>query len=138
MNAADLLRDVIRVPPLAADTLLAAVRAVAQGPLQQQVQGIDQEGHYPRAVLQQLAQLGAMSAHLDAPAGPGSYGLAIQAMAEKPRRQALQQGHLSQGQKIGGQIGAVAGGGIGTLIEQRAMGLRCRATTFPISRYFSS
>jgi len=85
MNAADLLRDVIRVPPLAADTLLAAVRAVAQGPLQQQVQGIDQEGHYPRAVLQQLAQLGAMSAHLDAPAGPGSYGLAIQAMAEVSR-----------------------------------------------------
>src|SRR3546814_3348462 len=39
---------------------------------------------------------------------------------------------------FGGQIGAVAGGGIGTLIEQRAMGLRCRATTFPISRYFRS
>ena len=27
-----------------------------------------------------------------------------------------------------GVIGAAAGGGIGTLIEQRAMGLRCRAT----------
>jgi hypothetical protein len=37
-----------------------------------------------------------------------------------------------------GMIGAAAGGGIGTLIEQGAMSLRCRATTFPISRYFSS
>src|SRR3546814_10974094 len=39
---------------------------------------------------------------------------------------------------FGGQIGAVAGGGIGTHIEQRAKGLRCSATTFPISRYLSS
>jgi hypothetical protein len=37
-----------------------------------------------------------------------------------------------------GRIGAAAGGGIGTHIEQGAMSLRCRATTFPISGYFSS
>lgn len=85
MNPADLPRDVTAAPPLAADALLAAVREVAQGPLQQQVEAIDREGHYPAAVLQQLGALGAMSAHLDAPAGPGNYGLAIQAMAEVSR-----------------------------------------------------
>lgn len=85
MNAADLPREVTSLPPLSGDALLAAVRAVAQGPLQQQVEAIDRQGHYPAAVLQQLAALGAMSAHLDAHAGPGSYALAIQAMAEVSR-----------------------------------------------------
>lgn len=85
MNAADLPREVTSLPPLCGDALLAAVRAVAQGPLQQQVEAIDRQGHYPVAVLQQLAALGAMSAHLDAHAGPGSYALAIQAMAEVSR-----------------------------------------------------
>ncbi len=85
MNAADLPREVTSLPPLSGDALLAAVRAVAQGPLQQQVEAIDRQGHYPAAVLRQLAALGAMSAHLDAPAGPGSYALAIQAMAEVSR-----------------------------------------------------
>lgn len=85
MNAADLPRDVTHLPPLSGAALLTAVRAVAQGPLQQQVEAIDRQGHYPAAVLRQLAALGAMSAHLDTPAGPGSYGLAIQAMAEVSR-----------------------------------------------------
>lgn len=85
MNAADLPREVTSLPPLSGDALLAAVRAVAQGPLQQQVEAIDRQGHYPAAVLRQLAALGAMSAHLDAPSGPGSYALAIQAMAEVSR-----------------------------------------------------
>ncbi|MDP1656588.1 MAG: acyl-CoA dehydrogenase family protein [Hylemonella sp.] len=85
MNAADLPREVTSLPPLSGDALLAAVRTVAQGPLQQQVEAIDRQGHYPAAVLQQLAALGAMSAHLDAHAGPGSYALAIQAMAEVSR-----------------------------------------------------
>ena len=85
MNPADLPRELTCVPPPATDALLAAVRAVAQGPLKQQVEAIDRQGHYPRAVLQELAKLGAMSAHLDAPAGAGSYALAIQAMAEVSR-----------------------------------------------------
>ncbi|MDO9260225.1 MAG: acyl-CoA dehydrogenase family protein [Polaromonas sp.] len=85
MNPADLPRELTCVPPPATDALLAAVRAVAQGPLQQQVEAIDRQGHYPRAVLQELAKLGAMSAHLDTPAGTGSYALAIQAMAEVSR-----------------------------------------------------
>lgn len=85
MNAADLPREVTSLPPLSGNALLAAVRALAQGPLQQQVEAIDRQGHYPAAVLQQLAALGAMSAHLDTPAGPGRYALAIQAMAEVSR-----------------------------------------------------
>lgn len=85
MNPADLPRDLAAPPTPAADTLLAAVRAVARGPLAEQVEAIDRQGHYPRAVLLQLAGLGAMSAHLDVPAGPGDFGLAIRAMAEVSR-----------------------------------------------------
>jgi alkylation response protein AidB-like acyl-CoA dehydrogenase len=85
MNAADLPRDATHLPPLSGDALLTAVRAVAQGPLLQQVEAIDRQGHYPAAVLRQLAALGAMSAHLDTPVGAGSYALAIQAMAEVSR-----------------------------------------------------
>jgi alkylation response protein AidB-like acyl-CoA dehydrogenase len=66
----------------AAEQLLAAVREVARGPLAAVVESIDRTGYYPRAEMQQLAALGAMSAHLDAPAGPGDFGLAIRAMAE--------------------------------------------------------
>ncbi|WP_298437308.1 acyl-CoA dehydrogenase family protein [Ottowia sp.] len=72
--------------PAAADLgpeeLLAAVRSVARSTLAEQVDAIDREGFYPRAVLQELARLGAMSAHLAAPHGRGDYGLAIRAMAE--------------------------------------------------------
>ena len=82
MNAADLPRELTAAPPPGATNLLAAVRAVAQGPLAQQADAIDRQGHYPHAVLKELAGLGAMSAHLDAPAGPGDFFLAIQAMAE--------------------------------------------------------
>jgi alkylation response protein AidB-like acyl-CoA dehydrogenase len=84
MNPVDLPHEVVDAPP-AADTLLAAVRAVAQGPLQQQADAIDRQGHYPHAVLKELAGLGAMSAHLEAPMGTGDFFLAIQAMAEASR-----------------------------------------------------
>jgi len=85
MNPADLPRELTLEAPLDGGRLLAAVRAVAEGPLAQQVEAIDRQGHYPKAVLQQLGALGAMSAHLEAPAGPGDYGLAIRAMAEASR-----------------------------------------------------
>ena len=68
-----------------ANALLAAVREVAQGPLAAVVESIDRTGYYPRAELQQLAALGAMSAHLDGEAGPGDFGLSIRAMAEASR-----------------------------------------------------
>lgn len=82
MNPADLPRDAVTT---SADGLLDAVRAVARGPLADVAEAIDRQGHYPREVLQQLAALGAFSAHLDAPAGRGDYGLAIRAMAEVSR-----------------------------------------------------
>lgn len=84
MDLADLPNAVTQTSP-ATDDLLAAVRAVALGPLAQQVQAIDRDGHYPVAVLKQLGALGAMSAHLDAPAGQADFFLAIQAMAEVSR-----------------------------------------------------
>ena len=85
MHPADLPRDVIDSPASPQYGWLAGVRAVAQGPLAEQVVAIDQDGRYPVEVLQQLARLGAMSAHLDTPEQPGDYFLAIQAMAEVSR-----------------------------------------------------
>lgn len=82
MNPADLPRESVVATPPAADNLLTTVRTVAQGPLQQQVEAIDRQGHYPHAILKELAVAGAMSAHLAAPHGSGDYFLAIQAMAE--------------------------------------------------------
>lgn len=76
MNPADLPPEV-SCPP----ALVLAMRDIAQGPLAQQVQAIDQ-GTYPREVLQQLAAAGGMSAHLERPGQPADFGLAIQAMAE--------------------------------------------------------
>jgi hypothetical protein len=82
MHSADLPRDLIDSPPAPQDGWLADVRSVARGPLAAQVAAIDRDGHYPLEVLQQLARLGAMSAHLNTPEKPGDYFLAIQAMAE--------------------------------------------------------
>ena len=85
MHPADLPREVTDSLPPSSSDWLAAVRALAQGPLAEQVVAIDRDGHYPLAVLQQFARLGAMSAHLDTPEKPGDYFLAIQAMAEASR-----------------------------------------------------
>lgn len=85
MLLADLPREVTNSCPLSPSDWLAGVTAVVQGPLAAQVVAIDRDGHYPRAVLQQLARVGAMSAHLDTPEKPGDYFLAIQAMAEASR-----------------------------------------------------
>lgn len=79
MDLADIPRALRLDSP---DAVLAAVREVARGPLAQVVEAIDREGHYPRAELQRLGALGAMSAHLDAPAGRGDFTLALRAMAE--------------------------------------------------------
>lgn len=85
MNSANRPCELNSSSPLATDALLTAVRAVAQGTLAQQVDAIDRQGLYPRDVLQELARLGAMSAHLDTGDAPGDYGLAIRAMAEVSR-----------------------------------------------------
>jgi alkylation response protein AidB-like acyl-CoA dehydrogenase len=83
MNPNDLPRELTH--ETSADELIAAVRAVAQGPLADVVEACDRDGVYPRKVLQQLGALGAFSAHLDAPMGRADYGLAIRAMAEVSR-----------------------------------------------------
>ena len=83
MNPNDLPRELTQAT--SAHALLAAVREVAQGPLAAVVESIDRTGYYPRAELQQLAALGAMSAHLDGDAGPGDFGLSIRAMVEASR-----------------------------------------------------
>ena len=83
MNRADLPNEVKSA--VAADTLLAAVREVAQGPLRKQVIAIDRDGVYPRDVLRQLGALGGMSAHLDLAGAPADFGLSIRSMAEVSR-----------------------------------------------------
>ncbi|MDP2000637.1 MAG: acyl-CoA dehydrogenase family protein [Rhodoferax sp.] len=85
MHPADLPRDVIDSSPSPQDGWLAQVRAIAQGPLAEQVVAIDRDGHYPLAVLRQFALAGAMSAHLDTADQAGDYFLSIQAMAEASR-----------------------------------------------------
>ena len=85
MNPADLPPQLHLDGALRGDALLAAVRQIAQGPLAAQVEAMDRTGYYPCAELQQLAAVGAMSAHLDSTAGPADYGLAIRAMAEASR-----------------------------------------------------
>jgi alkylation response protein AidB-like acyl-CoA dehydrogenase len=82
MHLADLPRELTTAAVPAADRLLANVGALAAGPLKSAVQAIDRDGVYPKDLLQQLAAMGAMSAHLDSAQGPGDYFLSIQAMAE--------------------------------------------------------
>ena len=85
MTPTDLPREITQATALPRDALLAAVREVAQGPLARQVLAIDREGLYPKEVLQQLAAVGGMSAHLDSAGGTGDFFLSIQAMAEVSR-----------------------------------------------------
>jgi uncharacterized OsmC-like protein len=68
MNANDLPKDIAQTA--IQHDLMGAVRAIAQGPLAQRAQSIDQEGLYPQDLLQQLAAVGGMSAHLDQRARP--------------------------------------------------------------------
>lgn len=84
MNHADMPQDLASLPAEVPSALMAAVQAIAQGPLKQQVEAIDR-GLYPQAILRDLAGVGAMSAHLDTDTHTADYGLAIQAMAEVSR-----------------------------------------------------
>ena len=79
MNATDLPNDIVQAA--ATQDLLSAVRAIAQGPLAQRAQAID-EGAYPQDLLKQLAAAGAMGAHIERPGQPGNYMATIAAMAE--------------------------------------------------------
>ncbi len=66
-------------------SLIAAVRALADGPLAELADDIDRRGIYPKAVLQRLGALGGLSAHIGEPDRPADYGLAIRAMSEISR-----------------------------------------------------
>ena len=66
-------------------SMIAAVRALADGPLAELADDIDRRGIYPKSVLQRLGELGGLSAHIDTPERPADYGLAIQAMTEIAR-----------------------------------------------------
>lgn len=83
MNPSDLPTDIAQATRT--QELLHAVRAIAQGPLAQRAQSIDQDGLYPKDLLQQLAAAGAMSAHLDQPGLPGDTLATILAMSEAGR-----------------------------------------------------
>lgn len=79
MNPSDLPAEVAAATRT--EDLLASVRSLAQGAFAERAQAID-EGAYPIDLLQQLARMGAMSAHIDQPGQPGNYVTAILAMAE--------------------------------------------------------
>ncbi|MES2977571.1 MAG: acyl-CoA dehydrogenase family protein [Pseudomonadota bacterium] len=85
MNIADLPASQRNMDaPQSHESMLAAVREIAEGPLKAQAEAIDR-GLYPEAVLRSLCAAGGMSAHLAPPHGRGDYGLAIRAMAEVAR-----------------------------------------------------
>ena len=65
--------------------LIAAVRALADGPLAELADDIDRGGIYPKSVLQRLGELGALRAHMAGPGRAADYGLAIQSMTEVSR-----------------------------------------------------
>ncbi|MDO9358083.1 MAG: acyl-CoA dehydrogenase family protein [Polaromonas sp.] len=68
-----------------AEALLAAVRALADGPLAELADDIDRRGIYPKSILQRLGELGALRAHTADAGRPADYGLAIRAMSEVSR-----------------------------------------------------
>jgi len=72
--------------PLAAarQSLIDAVREIANGDLAAMVDAIDRQGAYPKAVLKRLGAAGALRAHLRV-GGEQDYGAAIAAMAEVSR-----------------------------------------------------
>ena len=67
-----------------AGAMLAAVREIADGALDELAQGID-SGSYPRAVLMRLGEVGAYRAHLALDGGEPDYGAAIRAITEVSR-----------------------------------------------------
>lgn len=70
---------------LTGEALVAAVRALADGPLAELADDIDRRGIYPKSILQRLGELGALQAHIADGARPADYGLAIRAMTEVSR-----------------------------------------------------
>jgi alkylation response protein AidB-like acyl-CoA dehydrogenase len=74
-----------QAPETTADSLVQAVRELADGSLAELAEDIDRRGIYPKSVLQRLGELGALSAHIASDDKPADYGLAIRAMTEVSR-----------------------------------------------------
>ena len=74
----------VAADPRPSDTVLEAVREIADGPLLDQAAQIDR-GSYPRELMHALGAAGAYGAHLGAGAQAGDYMLAIRAMTEVSR-----------------------------------------------------
>lgn len=65
--------------------LLLTTRTIARQSLAPLAEGIDRQGLYPRSVLQQLASVGSLSAHLRSHGQPADLALSIQLIAEIAR-----------------------------------------------------
>jgi len=65
--------------------MLQAVETYAKQVIAPLATRIDQEGHYPEAIMADLGGMGALRAHLQSPHGTGDYVAAIQAMATVSR-----------------------------------------------------
>lgn len=85
--AAASLPESLKMPSavaLASASMIDAVRALADGPLQAQAEAIDR-GTYPREVMQQLGAAGAYAAHIGPGQTPGDFAAAIRATTEVSR-----------------------------------------------------
>jgi len=82
----DLRRDPVDAAawPVDAAAMLAAVRAIADGPLAASAEDIDRRGAYPQSILVQLGEAGAFAAHLEL-GGEADFAAGIQAIAEVSR-----------------------------------------------------
>jgi alkylation response protein AidB-like acyl-CoA dehydrogenase len=67
------------------ETMLDAVRSVADGPLAELADDIDRRGVYPKGILQRLGEIGAFKAHLSMRGEEPDYGAAIRAITEVSR-----------------------------------------------------
>ncbi|MDO4232856.1 MAG: acyl-CoA dehydrogenase family protein [Lautropia sp.] len=67
------------------DSMLAAVREIANGPLAALAEDIDRQGVYPEEIMRSLGEAGAFMAHLSGLPGGANYVTAINAIAEVSR-----------------------------------------------------
>jgi alkylation response protein AidB-like acyl-CoA dehydrogenase len=67
------------------ESMLQAVRALADGPLAELADDIDRRGIYPKGILQRLGELGAFKAHMAMGGETADFGAAIQAITEVSR-----------------------------------------------------
>ena len=78
--------DALALPAASSpETMLQAVRELADGPLAELADGIDRRGIYPKSILHRLGELGAFKAHHAHGGQPADFGAAIRAITEVSR-----------------------------------------------------